>query len=260
MKVRSAILASVAAVLLATGATQATTLPPDTFFTGTSGALAASVNFHDNGGGLMTVTLTNTSTADVMNPAQVLTAVFFDVNASVTFSRISATVADGSTVYFGATDAGGVVGGEWALKNGLSGAPGNAALGVSSSGLGLFGPGDLFPGSDLQSPESPDGLQYGITSAGDIMTTGNAQVTGSQALIKNSVVFQLTYDPVETFVIENVSFQYGTDMEEPNIPGVPVPGDIGGGAPGSVPEPLTVLGVLASVGGVGAYLRKRKEA
>jgi hypothetical protein len=37
--------------------------------------------------------------------------------------------------------------------------------------------------------DSPDGLQYGITSGSDNPSTGNAAVTGANALIQNSVVF-----------------------------------------------------------------------
>lgn len=188
--------------------------------TGTDSDLSASVNF-DLVGGALQVTLTNTSTYDVLAPADVLTAVFFDFTPLVTLTTTSATVASGSTVYFGPTDPGGVVGGEFGYATGLSGAPASAGLGVSSSGLGLFGPSDLFPGTNLQGPESPDGIQYGITSAGDNLATGNAAVTGANALIKNSVVFVLSGDfsglTIEDLSFSNVSFQYGTGLDEPNI-------------------------------------------
>ncbi len=191
-----------------------------------SGNAAAEATFDTSGTDLL-VTLTNTSTADVLVPVDVLTGVFFDIAGSpLALMRTSATLNAGSIVLFGTTDPGGVVGGEWAYKGGLSG-PHSAAYGISSSGLGLFGSGDLFPGSDLQSPTSPDGLQYGITSAGDNGATGNSPVIGDGALIKNSVVFVLSglpqgFDPMAS--IGNVSFQYGTDLEEPNYVGFPAPG------------------------------------
>src|SRR5262249_52759787 len=46
-------------------------------FTGSSGSLAASATFDDSVAGTLKVTLTNTSSADVLVPANVLTAVFF---------------------------------------------------------------------------------------------------------------------------------------------------------------------------------------
>lgn len=170
-------------------------------------------------GSSLAVVLTNTSTADVVDPVGVLTAVFFDIGGSVgTLTATSATVTAGSTVYFGSTDPGNVVGGEWAWKGGLSGAPHGAHYGISSTGVNLFGPGDLFPGTNLQGPTSPDGLQYGITSAGDNMTTGNQAVTGGFALIKNQVRFVIAGfgSNFDLTRISNVSFQYGTDLAEPN--------------------------------------------
>jgi hypothetical protein len=121
---------------------------------------------------------------------------------------------------------------------------GGADEGISSSGYGLFS-GATFPGPNLEPPAALDGLQYGITSAGDNPFTGNAAVTGGNPLsknplIKNSVVFTLSglpsgFDPLTLNAITNVSFQYGTSLAEPNVLG----GGPGGGAP--VPEPSSVL-------------------
>ena len=199
------------------------------------------------------MTLTNTSLYDVLVPVDVLTAVFFDVDPTVDFTRVSATVASGSTVLFEPMDSGGVVGGEFAFQSGLSGTPGSAVLGLSSSGFDLFGPHDLFPGTDLQEPESPDGIQYGITSAGDDKTTGNTPVTGTNALIKNSVVFQLNYTPDTPFSIYNVWFQYGTGLTEPSIPSY----DVGEGPP--IPEPLTLVSCFLAAGGLGVYRHRRMK-
>jgi MprA protease rhombosortase-interaction domain-containing protein len=195
-------------------------------FSASGGNRAASATFAASGSNLV-VTLTNTSSADVLLPVDVLTAVFFDFGGSApTLSRTSAVLGSGSAVLFGGTDPGNVVGGEWAyVTAGLSGGPHNSHYGISSTGVNLFGPGDLFPGSNLQGPSSPDGLQYGITSAGDDPATGNTPVTGTNALIQNSVVFTLGnlpagFDPSAT--ITNVSFQYGTSLEDPNLQ-VPAP-------------------------------------
>ena len=207
-------------------------------FTGGSGSLAASASFSIVGGKLQVV-LTNTSAADALVPTDVLTAVFFSL-AGVG-SPVSALLG-GSTVHAGPTGAGNV-GGEWAYAS-VAG-PGGASQGISSTGLGLFGNGN-FGGSNLQGPDALDGLQYGITSAGDDISTGNTPMM-TNALIKNSVTFLLDYSgPADLAgLITHVSFQYGTAHTEPRIPGEP------GGPPSLIPEPQTLpllgLGLLAAV-------------
>lgn len=186
--------------------------------TATVGSLSARAEF-DTAGTNLIVTLTNISAADVLIPADVLTAVFFDISGGPTLTRVSATLAPGSTVLFG-PDGGGVVGGEWAYVPD-TGVAGLSKYGIGSAGFDIFGPGDMFPGPNLQGPVGPDGLQYGITSAGDNPGTGNAPVTGGFALIKNSVVFVLSglpqnFDPSQS--ISNVQFQYGTGLDEPRTP------------------------------------------
>ncbi|MBI5866351.1 MAG: PEP-CTERM sorting domain-containing protein [Planctomycetes bacterium] len=185
------------------------------------GALAASATFESSGADLI-VTLTNTSTFDVVDPPGILTCLFFDVNGPLlNLTPVSAVLGSGSTVLFGGTDPGDVVGGEWEWEESFgSPAPHNSTYGIGSSGLGIFGAGEMFPGTNLQGPANVDGLQYGITSAGDDAATGNAAVTGSNALIQNSVVFTLSGLPLDFDVntITNVNWQYGTSPTEPNIP------------------------------------------
>jgi hypothetical protein len=218
-------------------------------FATASGPIAASVSFNLVGGNLEVI-LTNTGTGDVTAPNQVLTAVFFDISgADPTLNPLSAVLNGGSTVFYDADGqpAGGVVGGEWAYASGLSGAPLGADYGISSSGFGLFGPGDLFPGADLEDPVSPDGVQYGLLSAGDNTATGNGGITGSGGLIKNSVKFTLDSVPTGFLVsqISNVSFQYGTGLDEPNIP--------------AIPEPETYAMLLAGLGLMGFVARRRSR-
>lgn len=212
---------------------------PITFWA-SQGNLAASATF-DVVGNDLSVTLTNTSGADVLVPVDVLTAVFFTINgAQPVLAPVSAILGLGSTVLFGGTDPGGVVGGEWAYGEGLGGAPSGATRGISSSGYNQFGAAN-FPGSNLQGPAGLDGLQYGITSAGDDPSTGNTPVTGTNALIKNQVVFLVSglpggFDPSSR--ITNVSFQYGTALNEPNIYGTPL-------SDPNIPEPATCGWLLA---------------
>lgn len=185
------------------------------------GTRSASASFDAVGTNLV-VTLSNTSALDAMVPIDVLTAVFFDIAGSpLALTRVSAVVPAGSVVHFGTMDPGNVVGGEWAYDGALSGAPHGADYGIGSAGLGLFGPGNRFPGNDLQPPASPNGLEYGITTMGDNTATGNTPMTGANALIQHQVVFTLLglpvgFDPMAS--IFNVSFQYGTGLNEPNIP------------------------------------------
>src|SRR5262245_6108884 len=220
---KSVALAASFAVAALSGASSASVI-----WSGSSGNLAALAEFAVVGSDLV-VTLTNTSGFDVLVPADVLTAVFFDVSGpALTLSRTSAVIGPTSTVAFGTTDPGGVVGGEWAYTSGLVGTPGGA-YGISSAGLNLFGSGDVFPGSNLQGPAEPNGLQYGITSAGDNTGTGNAAVTGGNALIKNQVVFTLggVGAGFDLNRISAVTFQYGTATgTEPSFPGTPTPGTL----------------------------------
>lgn len=189
---------------------------------GSSGHRAASVEFTVSGSRLY-VALTNTSTQDVVRPEDVLTAVFFRTTGDKHFNPFAATLCRDSHVFFG-PDGGGNVSGEWAYRDDMNGAPMGMTHGISSSGFGLFGPHDLFGGPNLQGPLSPDGLNYGITSAGDDLSTGNTPVTGGVPLIKNSVCFTFTcaegFDPNS---ITHAYFQYGTSLDEPGFE-APAPG------------------------------------
>jgi hypothetical protein len=167
----------------------------------------------------LTVELKNTSLADVLAASDVLTAVFFSVNNNPAFIPVSATIPAGTTVLFG-PDGGGNVGGEWAYS--AVAGPNLANKGVSTAIFGtMFSSGNLR-GLNLDGLVSVENHNYGITSAGDNTTTGDAAVTGEEPLIKNSVRFRVKsgviFDPKA--VITNVSFQYGTSLTaDPNLPG-----------------------------------------
>lgn len=225
-------------------------------FVSANGLRSASATFDVVAGNLQ-ITLNNISTNDVTTPTgggAILTSVFFDLAPTTTLTPVSAMLGLGSTVFFGPIN-GGNMGGEWAFGSGLVGAPGNAGLGTSSSGFGLFGQAN-FLGANLQGPTAVDGLQYGITSAGDNLLTGNTPVTGGNALIQNSVIFTLSGNPVFTLIgdytISNVSFQYGTSLSDPNDPGVFVETII--------PEPTTLSICALLLIPLGSQLRRKHLA
>ena len=218
-------------------------------FTGSdSFGRAASATFDTSGTNFL-VTLTNTSSADVLVPTDVLTGVFFNISGDPTLGRISAVLNSGSTVFYDpdGQPAGGVVGGEWAYNADVSsGSLPGVNQGISASGLGIFGgSSNRFAGANLAGPDNVGGLDYGLLSAGDNPATGNSGVTGSGGLIRNSVVFTLSglptgFNPLTS--VSNVFFQYGTNLSEPRIAGTatstPNPNSQ------SVPEPSTMAGLL----------------
>lgn len=186
----------------------------------TNGNRSATALFEKSGGNLV-VTLTNTSTYDALVPTDILTGVYFNIVGDPLLTRVSALVPLTSSVFeigsgTDVTPADRVVGGEWAYLNNLVAVPANNS-GLSSVGLGVFGPGDVFPGSNLQGPSSPDGVQFGITSAGDNLTTGNGGISGSY-LTKNAVVLTLgNFSGEPDAKIQGARFQYGTALDEPQF-------------------------------------------
>lgn len=234
--------ASIAAALVACGVMGSASALGGVVFTGSDAfGRAARVEFAQSGSNLV-VTLKNTSVSDALVPTDILTAVFWSFSGSApSLSRVSAVLGAGSFVVNDPQPAGGVVGGEFAFASGFAPVSGGT-FGLSSVGLDLFGPPDRFPGPDLEPPTSPDGLQYGITSAADNIATGNGGLLGTP-LIVDTVVLTLSGLPVgfDLGSIQNVSFQYGTGLSEPRIPGVPGPGAAG----------------LLGLGGVLALRRRR---
>jgi len=212
---------------------------------------AAQAAFEVVSGNQLQITLTNTSTYDVMIPEEVLTAVFFDISGEAVLNPIEAMLADGAAVYQGSTAVsvpGGDVSGEWAYGKDVPTLP--ADYSISSVGLDdLIGPKDRFDTTmNLAGPESPDGMQYGIVSTGDDPATGNGGIM-SNPLIQDSVIFTLSglgpdFNPVE---ISNVWFHYGTSYTSPLPP------------PPEIPEPLTMVAFVLSAGALTGYTRRRMK-
>ena len=218
-------------VILWLAVSLASCLATDIAFSGTSGSLAATVRFEFSGGALK-VTLLNTSSADVLVPSDALTAVFFDIAGDPILTPDWARVSHESCVlyYDAQCHADMDVGGEWAYVRNMAPSLVAQHYGISSAGFGVFGPGDRFPGfPTLTPPDSPDGLDWALLSAGDNPATGNTGVT-NQPLIRNAAVFRFTglpggFNPAAA--IRNVRFQYGTDLDEPHFDEIPEPATFG---------------------------------
>ena len=218
---------------------------------------AASAKFEIDGDNYLKVTLANIG-SDVLVPEYVLTAVFFDLADNPTLTPVSAVLAPDSSVLFVADQpVDGVVGGEWAYwqrEDELP--PPTPDQGISSTGIDLVGPKDLFPpGIDLSEPLCPDGLQYGLTSINDLYDNpdeGNWPVTGKSPLIQHSVVFTLSGLPSNFDVTEhldNVDFWYGTSRTPtPPVSNKP-----------PIPEPITILAISLGGAGLFGYIRRRRN-
>jgi hypothetical protein len=211
-------------------------------YIGSKGSLEAEVSFTQSGSDLI-LTLSNISSADVLQPTQVLTGVFFTLAGNPTLTPVSAELGTGSTVLF--PPKGGVgssVGDEWAFGAKLKHAPAGANDGIASLGLGLFSKPN-FPGPKIKTPFN--NLGFGITSAGDNSATGVKPVTGNYPLIDDSVVFTLAM-PTNYVLgsITNVEFQYGTTLRGPEVSGILQTG------PGTtlVPEPASLSLVACGIG------------
>ena len=226
--------------------------------TGDEGAALAAQAIFDITGDQLTVTLINIATSDNTSSnkdvsANTLTGVFFDLTGSATLTPVSATIEEGSIVQGGMCDAGTCdgsttnVGGEFRYDTGLF--PGGADRGIASSGY-IGGPDGNFGGSNLDDPDSPDGINFGILSS-DPSYLPNGGLA-NDPLIRNQVVFILTgVSGLSIYDIGNVSFQYGTGLDEPNIPG-----DCVDCTQEDVPEPTTLLLLGCGLAALGLYRRR----
>ncbi len=206
------------------------------------------------------VTLSNTATYDSSIPTHILTGIYFSLPGDPTLSRtlgISGASAGGTIK--NAADVTNV-GGEWAYRSGLDVGDQDFNQGISSSGMGLFGASNRFNATNLQGPDSPDGIQYGITTLNDPDDAGPGNDNGGllgQHLIRSSVVFLLgdlnaSFDPSTS--ITSVRFQYGTSLAETQF-GNGGNGGQGGGSRVPYPSSLALIGF----GALGAVLVARRR-
>jgi hypothetical protein len=200
----------------------------------------------------LVVTLENTATFDPNDPADILTAVIFNIQGNPKLTPVSAELGPDSSVIGHALPMGfnGDVGGEWAYRNGLTKAPQGANEGISAANLKWFNKKtDLFPGDNLQGGKAPSGINFGLTTLNDF-PGNNKGGTKNQHLIQTVVVFTFAGLP-ENFnlsEISDVTFQYGKSLKQPEIAGELI--DV-------VPEPSAITLVAAGLLGAVALARRK---
>jgi hypothetical protein len=193
--------------------------------------------------------------------ANTLTGVFFDLPRGITLSPTSAAIRPGALLQGNRCDIGPCngsttnVGGEFAYNTGSwNGHNGNH--GIASSGY-IGGSSGNFNGPDLDAPNSPNGINFGIVapiSASNPFLPNNGAMSDNP-LIESEVVFTMAISggTLLESEISNVSFQYGTDLKEPKLPGHMKP-------PKPVTEPATLLLLAPAVGFVVRRASRRAKA
>lgn len=240
-------------------------------FTGTSGDLSAQAMFSISGNDL-TITLTNIATVAPGASNGGLTGLFFNfTGTNPGLSPTSATVTAGTIIQASLCNVGANcdtatnVGGEFIFGAGPfsdSGGSLNAEFGISSSGY-IGGPAGNFNGPNLDDPNAPDGANFAIVPTS--FTSGSANGgLDNDPLIRNSVVFVLSgVSGFSESAISNVSFQYGTNLGEPNVPSTssgPPSSSTSSGPPSAAPEPGTSTLALLGTALIAGALRQRRKA
>ncbi|MFN3684371.1 MAG: XDD4 family exosortase-dependent surface protein [Fimbriimonadaceae bacterium] len=225
----------------------------------TSNSLSAKATFQTRQSGgdwFLDVVLTNTSLdASGLQPADVLTGLFWTSPGSATLAPVSASL-DGSPVWHNGSVVAGhpdSVGGEWAFRSGLAYRSSTGVFGASSAGLALFGPFDRFdPAQNLAGPTGVGGLEYGLLpSLGAWPTDASAPVAASPLTSGGVKLVFWTGSTELPAPPSAVWAQYGTSLTEPYLQltgGLIQPQGV------PVPEPLT-LGLTGAA--LAVALRRR---
>jgi len=270
MNKKYSLVASALAALALTGAAYAAPITVTGSSTFGGDTLSAQATF-DIVGSQLIVTLRNTAPDDTTGqfvPQQGLSGIFFNLPDAITLTAVSATITSGQIIQgdqcdvnsgpptgdnaANCTSAQTDVGGEFAYA--LT-SLGGADRGISSSGLGIFGPGDVFGSPDLDSPDDPDGFNFELISANETAFNPNPGLS-AEPLIQGTVTFVLDISggTLSTSDISNFRFQYGTSTTEPSIIGE-CRGDCS--PQQQVPEPGTLLILAPALLGLGLVRRRR---
>jgi hypothetical protein len=217
-------------------------------------ALAAQADFECTANQLI-ITLINTSPFPTEIPSELLSGVFFDIDGDPTLTPVSVFLAGGSVVLNGVSDPGGEVSGEWAYRGDIAGGYNGANYGLGVNAVDAFGVGDLFTGTNLDGPASPNGMNYGLVSVGGLGPNVNLPML-SEPLVWNAVVITLNHNgDLSCDDIYNVGFQYGTSATQPFIPGDPGDPPF---PPTVIPEPASASLLLMGLAGLALRLRRKQ--
>jgi hypothetical protein len=157
-------------------------------------------------GTALTIVLTNTAEDPADFQRRVLNAVFWDFEDDPILTGGDAFITAGSTQINGG-DPPANIDDHWGFRQTLpANQYGNANYGISSVGIGLFGPSTTFSGTG----PAPNGTNYGLVPAAGTSLNSVPYVMDSMTFTFNLPVgYTLTEDS-----ISNVWFQYGSIQSE----------------------------------------------
>jgi len=205
------------------------------------GSHAARATF-DVVGSELTIILENLASSGASVPVDLLTGLWFDLSDPSVLTGGSVKLMSGAWIISpdkaNSDDDGGgdgvetiggesFVSGEFGIETGAAVTALNplANVVIANAGLGdLVGVDDVFAGDDLDTPESPDGMNYGIAPLSGLASDANTGIK-KEPLIAGGVVITLDLrGDLSLSDISNVTFNYGTDAN-PTV--IPAPGAAG---------------------------------